>query len=1053
MYIADLHIHSKYSRATSRDCDAPHLDLWARRKGIDLVGTGDLTHPKWRSELSDMLEPAEEGLYTLKKEYRLEARVAGPARRPRFVVSGEISTIYKRDGRTRKVHHLILLPGLEEAEALAHRLEAIGNLHSDGRPILGLDSRDLLAIVLESCPQAVYIPAHIWTPHFSLFGAFSGFDTLEECYGGLAGEVHALETGLSSDPPMNRRLSALDGYQLVSNSDAHSPSKLGREANLLDCDLSYPALKRAIDTGRGLAGTIEFFPEEGKYHLDGHRACGVCLEPWETARLGGLCPSCGRKLTVGVLSRVEALADRQAGERVEADKPFESLMPLPELLGDCMGAAPSGKKVQRAYLDLLEKLGSEFDILRQTPLDQVEKAAGPVVAEGLKRLRAGRVRRQAGFDGQYGVITLLESGERQLLAGQMALPGLAAHTGAPKSRPKAAAPVAKRPPKAQAEAPVQAQALNPAQLAAVRAQEEVVAVVAGPGTGKTKTLVARVAHLIQEMGVSPKDITALTFTRQAAAEMQGRLADQLGAGAVKGLTVGTFHGVCLGLIEAKPLVSGPQAVKVMARALDALGRQEAPGPWQKKVSALKNGALAGDEELNALRDAYDRELDAMGVRDLDDILLEALKADLKGRRGFDYLLVDEFQDINPVQHDLVEHFAGAGRSLFVIGDGDQSIYGFRGADAGCFDRLLKRHPQARVIALTENYRSTPQVLNAALALIGHNPGGERRLRPHCQDGPRVRLVRGPDAFSQGAWIAAEIGRMVGGVGMLEARGEREDKGQVRAFSDIAVLCRTHRQLEGVEACLLREGIACMVMGGQDFLSDEKVQGMVGFFRSLLDGGDLAALSTALSALWGCGAQAAQRAYLALADGPDAPTLAGRLAGRQELAPWLAAATWALPRLKRDRPRRLLEGLAGLCGAKGRAVDKLLAASGLYQRMGPMLEALALGGEADIARPSGGAAAGAVRLMTMHAAKGLEFPVVFLAGLTQGTVPMALADGPVDEQEERRLLFVGMTRAREELILTCGEPPSPFLEQLGEGLHVFAIPRRVKAPQVEQLRLI
>lgn len=304
MYLADLHIHSKYSRATSADCDAPHLDLWARYKGIRLIGTGDFTHAKWREELTEMLEPAGEGLYRLKTEYRLPCRVEG-GEDPLFAVSGEISTIYKRDGKTRKVHHVILLPGMEEAEEVSHRLEAIGNLHSDGRPILGLDSHDLLEIVLEACPGAIYIPAHIWTPHFSLFGAFSGFDALEECFGDLTPYVHALETGLSSDPPMNRRLSALDGHPLVSNSDAHSPAKLGREANLLSCAPAFSALKTAVDTGVGLEGTIEFYPEEGKYHLDGHRNCHCRLTPEETARYGGICPVCGKKITIGVLNRVE----------------------------------------------------------------------------------------------------------------------------------------------------------------------------------------------------------------------------------------------------------------------------------------------------------------------------------------------------------------------------------------------------------------------------------------------------------------------------------------------------------------------------------------------------------------------------------------------------------------------------------------------------------------------------------------------------------------------------------------------------------------------------
>ena len=234
MYIADLHIHSRYSRATSRECTPEHLELWARRKGIHIVGTGDFTHPAWREELKEKLTPAEDGLYVLKEEYRISDGITPDSFLPRFVITGEISSIYKKNDRVRKVHSLILLPGLEAAEVVSKKLELIGNIHSDGRPILGLDCHSLLEILLELCPESVYVPAHIWTPHFSLFGAFSGFDTVEECFEDLSPYIHAMETGLSSDPPMIWRVSALDKYQLISNSDAHSPAKLGREANLLD---------------------------------------------------------------------------------------------------------------------------------------------------------------------------------------------------------------------------------------------------------------------------------------------------------------------------------------------------------------------------------------------------------------------------------------------------------------------------------------------------------------------------------------------------------------------------------------------------------------------------------------------------------------------------------------------------------------------------------------------------------------------------------------------------------------------------------------------------
>ena len=283
--IADLHIHSRFSMATSKDGTMEMLDLWARKKGITLIGTGDMTHPLWRQELKEKLIPAEQGLFRLKEEYVLPEALQYPGNVPRFVLSGEISSIYKKDGKTRKVHSLILLPGFHEADAFAARLEKIGNIHSDGRPILGLPCHDLLEIMLEVSEEGMYIPAHIWTPHFSLFGAKSGFDTIEECFGDLTPYIHALETGLSSDPVMNWQISALDGYQLVSHSDAHSPSKLGREADLLDMELSYEGLWNAVQKGEGLEGTIEFFPEEGKYHYDGHRKCGVCLSPREAENI------------------------------------------------------------------------------------------------------------------------------------------------------------------------------------------------------------------------------------------------------------------------------------------------------------------------------------------------------------------------------------------------------------------------------------------------------------------------------------------------------------------------------------------------------------------------------------------------------------------------------------------------------------------------------------------------------------------------------------------------------------------------------------------------
>ena len=406
--IADLHIHSRFSMATSKEGTPENLDFWARKKGISLIGTGDFTHPVWREELKERLVSEGNGLYRLRDAYVKEESRKFPGEGTRFVVSGEISSIYKKNGKTRKIHNVILLPSLEAADAMAQRLEKIGNIHSDGRPILGLDSHDLLEMMLDVCPEGILIPAHIWTPHFSVLGAKSGFDSVEECFEELAPYIHALETGLSSDPAMNWRISKLDRYQLVSNSDAHSPSKLGREANLLDIDCSYEGLYRAIQTGEGLEGTVEFFPEEGKYHFDGHRKCGVSLSPVEAERLGGICPVCGKKLTMGVDHRVEQLADRAEGFVKKDGKKYESLVPLPEVISACMGYSTASKKVQGCFEQMIQTLGTEFDILRNVPSEDIKSCAGERIAEGIENVRTGNVKRIPGYDGEYGKIELFE---------------------------------------------------------------------------------------------------------------------------------------------------------------------------------------------------------------------------------------------------------------------------------------------------------------------------------------------------------------------------------------------------------------------------------------------------------------------------------------------------------------------------------------------------------------------------------------------------------------------------------------------------------------------
>lgn len=411
--VADLHIHSKYSRATSRDMDLPTLARWAKLKGVNLLGTGDFTHPTWLAELRAQLVPDGSGLLALRR---------GPED-IRFMLTVEVSNVYTEGGRLRRIHTLIFAPSFEVVARINLALGRFGKLSADGRPTFGFPARELARVVLEISEECLLVPAHAWTPWYSIFGANSGFDSLEECYGDLAPRIHAIETGLSSDPPMNRRWSALDRIALLSNSDAHSPSRIAREANVFDTELTYRAVLDAIrakDPARFLF-TIEFFPEEGKYHFDGHRACGVLFSPAETRKAGGRCPECGKPLTVGVMHRVEALADRPEGYRPPRAIPAHHLVPLAEILGEALGLGPESAAVEAEYLRLVERGGSELAILLDLPEEELARFTPPRVLEGIRRVREGRLQITPGYDGVYGVIRLFGEERVPAVSEQMAL--------------------------------------------------------------------------------------------------------------------------------------------------------------------------------------------------------------------------------------------------------------------------------------------------------------------------------------------------------------------------------------------------------------------------------------------------------------------------------------------------------------------------------------------------------------------------------------------------------------------------------------------------------
>ncbi|MGB9921040.1 MAG: UvrD-helicase domain-containing protein [Moorellales bacterium] len=1101
-FVADLHVHSRYSRATSPDATPENYYRWAVYKGVTLVGTGDFTHPAWREELQRALEPAEEGLYRLKEQEKHWPSELDPERFPwagpretngrpavRFVVSGEISTIYKKDGRVRKIHHLILLPGLEAAEALSRRLEAIGNLGSDGRPILGLDSLRLLEMVLEVCPKAVFIPAHIWTPHFSLLGANSGFDSLEECFEDLSGYISALETGLSSDPPMNWRVSALDRCVLVSNSDAHSPKNLAREANLLDAELSYPGLYRALTAPdfTGLMGTLEFFPEEGKYHYDGHRACRLRWHPAETRAGGGKCPVCGRPVTVGVLHRVEELADRQEGSRPAGARPYQSLVPLPEVIASALGAGTASQRVARVYSALLGRLGPELVVLRQAPVAEIAGVAGWPVAEAIRRVRAGEVKVEPGFDGEYGKIEIIRPEERQTLAGQAVL---FFYSGAPAA--EARSPAGKEAEKeetfsgvagaesesAPAASPVPAggpgDELTAEQREAVTAVEGPVVVLAGPGTGKTRTLVYRIVYLLREKGVPAGQIAALTFTNKAAREIRERVAALLGGSAqIEVLTVGTFHSLCLELLRRHfsfTLLDEPEARRVLAEVMAERGQKTvAADRLAARLSYFKSQGWGPESdavppELRPLYRAYQERLAAYRALDYDDLLLRTVEL-IEGQQdsggevpGFTHLLVDEFQDVNPVQYRLVRLWAGDGRNLFVIGDPDQAIYGFRGADRRLFERLLADYPGARVLRLRANFRSRAVIVRAARALMGDAAGRELvAVRP---GGPKLLHLEVPGELAEGIAVVREIAGLVGGADQLSAHAGAQGLlagrlGEGRwGFSDVAVLFRTGRQAELLEECFLKEGLPYRLLGRESFLDRPPVRQAMAFLRCVTDPSDQYHLWRCLAeGRFRVGTEAREKLEQAARDlGGPVPALEAAVSGavplaerdREQVVALMQALADFRQRAEQEDPESLVRRWAQEVGGEGEELSRLARIAGRFGDLRSFLRGVVLAQEGDWERPGAGTGAEAVSLMTLHAAKGLEFPVVFIVGVEEGLLPWSERSeegrGGADPEEERRLFYVGLTRAQEAVVLlSCrtrtrqgsrvNRAPSPFLSEL------------------------
>jgi DNA helicase II / ATP-dependent DNA helicase PcrA len=1142
--VADLHIHSHYSRATSKDLTFEHLARWAQLKGVQVVGTGDIAHPGWLAEMRAKLEPAEPGLYRLKDELAaaVQAQTPPACHAPvRFLLAGEISNIYKKAGATRKVHHVVFAPDLDAVERLQARLERIGNIRSDGRPILGLPSRDLLEIALETDPRCHLIPAHIWTPWFALLGSKSGYDSVAQCFEDLTPHIFALETGLSSDPPMNWRVSALDGYTLVSNSDAHSPQKLAREATLFDCELAYDAIFDALRSGdpARFKGTLEFFPEEGKYHLDGHRACGVCWEPPETLAHGGLCSVCGKPVTVGVMHRVELLADRPAGGQPARVHPFHSLVPLPEVLGQVYGVGAGSKQVTHEYEKLLARLGPELRILLETPLDEIRQAGGERLAEGIERMRRGEVDAQGGYDGEYGVIRLF-SGASWAPAAQMGLFGeeregregkegkegkqgdqsgvrevqAVYKTSTPAPFPArlhlhcAQAQVSSEPASQGPRTPLPVSpsllaGLNPQQAAAVQIVDAPLVIVAGPGTGKTRTLTVRIAYLIEVLGVAPEAILAITFTNKAAGEMAERLAGLLGEAVAGRVTIKTFHafGAMLLREHGQRLGLDPQFVILSDDDRHTLLKQARPDLKQAEIgqalaliSKAKNLLLTVDtlESISDFPDfpsfpsvfhTYETALRAGQAVDFDDLImlpvrllesqpdvLEAVQERLR------WISVDEYQDVNLAQYRLLRLLAGGGANVCVIGDPDQAIYGFRGADRRYFLSFQQDYPDAQMLSLSQNYRSTQLILDAAMQVIGQgDQGGEtpplQAVQALAEFAEQVKLdvYAAPTDKAEAEYVVHQIEQMVGGTSYFSldsGRVEGAEQVTARSFADFAVLYRLGAQSRLLVEAFERSGIPYQTVGQTPLAAHKAVREALACLWLLHSPQSLVHRETVLAAV------GLEKAREMEGNEGNWEELVGternwmKLTALQRRKLDGLAAFWrelAQARQASAATARLIERVHGfmvqqrtdpLSEADGERLEQLARrAAPWHADLAGFLEAMALQSETDAYDPR----ADRVTLMTLHAAKGLEFPVVFIAGCEEGLLPYERPGRPVDVDEERRLFYVGVTRAQRQLVLLNAQTRFLYGQRMANAPSRFvadieAALKEVRARQQRSVRL-
>lgn len=1159
-FIADLHLHSHFSRATAKNLDLEHTFQAAMVKGITVVGTGDFTHPGWFKELEDKLQPAEDGLFNLKDRIvkdidnicKLPVYIGNNSdttnnghepdnSRVRFILQCEISSIYKKDGRVRKNHNLVYFPDMTSVKAFNEKLDKIGNITSDGRPILGLDCEKLLEIMLETSDDAFMIPAHIWTPWFSMFGSKSGFDSVEECFGSLAHHIFAVETGLSSDLPMNWRVENLDRMSFISCSDAHSPMFMGRNASCFNTVLSYKNIRDALKPhlNNSYLGTIDMYPEEGKYHYDGHRKCNVCFDPYETLHHNGICPECGKPLTLGVLYRVKELASRPEGYTPDNRHGYQSIIPLSEILSEICETGTKTKKVDAYYNKAVSTLGPELDILLKRDIDEIDRAGIPLLSEAIRRMRNREIHLTPGYDGEFGRVTLFTPQERERLKGNVSMfmmQSIKIQSQGSKKEPEKrskeiiSASAEKKSPletfshikSSDKKKPARTNELNPEQQRAIISRNRPLLMEAGPGTGKTHTLTAKISSLITNDFVKPESILALTFTNKAAEEMRQRIENLTSKNVLsedaliknradknetlenridrnltekrQGIFISTFHGFCLMVLKdytdfmfaiadetlrkafiekAVELAFNDKAKNVLSDKKISFTTVELQIGLLKQADSSTNDSFFENQAvIFKILERYQELLSSYQLVDFEDLMMMVLNlmqnnsenrgvlSRLKDR--FTHIFVDEYQDINWSQYQLIRLMAGDGKNLCVIGDPDQSIYGFRGSDNRYFKRFEDDYPDTEKIVLKQNYRSTEAILEASFQLISNTKEStnviqdkngfiqvEQPDQPHqskdrlfsgIRGTKHINILQAASEDAQAVMIGKTIERLVGGISMFSIDAGKADSStkDEYSFSDIAVLYRTKKQSEVLSKAFERAGIPFQTADRDNIFLQKGIKEIVSSLRIMIGKEtfyDLDILS----------------AYYKKSMMPSLASMKGKK-------------TAEILKILIDELE--MDNLIRKSKKSVETAKLLLKEAEKYPDPDLFYEHIAMKRDIDTVEYQ----AEKVLLMTMHASKGLEFKVVFVAGCENGLIPFFSHSSlnhvqdrqmgrEVDNKklyigkcenidEERRLFYVAMTRAEELLYLchakkrqifgkTVEMDRSPFLNDIEESLKHYS----------------